>query len=113
VLKHCCGNTLQLLDMFVEMGYDAYQSIQHTAGVDICAIKPTYGDKLTLWGGVPVESIMGGTPNEVRAHVRRAMTCAKPGGRFILGTSHSIAVGSIYDNYMAMLDEYHKHCDYD
>ncbi len=112
VIKHCCGNTNQLLDMFVEIGYDAYQSIQHTAGVDICAVKQTHGDRLTLWGGVPVESIMGGTPAAVREHVRRAMACAKPGGRFILGTSHSIAVGSIYDNYLAMLDEYHKLCAY-
>ena len=36
------------------------------------------------------------------------MQCAKPGGRFILGSSHSIAVGSNYDNFLAMLDEYEK-----
>ena len=48
----------------------------------------------------------------LRADVRQAMNCAKAGGRFILGSSHSIAVGSNYDNFMAMLDEYHKLCDY-
>lgn len=112
VLKHCCGNNRALLDMFIEIGYDAYQSIQPTAGMDICEIKQTHGDRLTLWGGVAVENLFAGTPEDVRADVRRAMACAKPGGRFILGTSHSIAVGSQYDNYMAMLDEYGKHCDY-
>ena len=40
------------------------------------------------------------------------MACAKPGGRFILGASHSIAVGTRYDNYMAMLDEHRKLCEY-
>jgi uroporphyrinogen-III decarboxylase len=40
------------------------------------------------------------------------MACAKEGGRFILGTSHSIAVGSRYDNVMAMVDEYHGLADY-
>ena len=112
VLKHCCGNVSSLLDMFVEIGYDAYQSIQPTAGMDICEIKRSHGDRITLWGGVALEHLIGGTAERVRQDVRRAMVCAKPGGRLILGTSHSVAVGSNYDNYMAMLDEYHKLCDY-
>ena len=80
--------------------------------MDICEVKRSHGDKITLWGGVAVEHVLGGTAEQVRQDVRRAMSCAKSGGRFILGTSHSVAVGSNYDNYMAMLDEYHKWCDY-
>lgn len=112
VVKHCCGNIKALLDFFIEIGYDVYQSIQSTAGMDICELKKLYGDKITLWGGVSLEHIVSGTQEDVRKDVRRAMECAKAGGRFILGTSHSVAVGSKYDNYMAMLDEYHKLCDY-
>jgi hypothetical protein len=48
------------------------------------------------------------TPEEVRRDVRRSMACAREGGHFILGTSHSIAVGSRYDNVMAMIDEFHS-----
>ncbi len=112
VVKHCCGNVNAMLDMFVEIGYDVYQSIQPTADMDICKIKHSHGDKLTLWGGVGVEHIISGSAEDVRQDVRRAMQCAKPGGRFILGSSHSIAVGSNYDNFLAMLDEYHKLCGY-
>ena len=108
ILKHCCGNINLLLDFFVDIGFDAYQSIQPTAGMDICRLKRDYGDRLALWGGVAVEHLVGGTPEDVRADVRRAMACAKPGGRFILGASHSVAVGTKYDNYMALLDE-HAH----
>ena len=31
-----------------------------------------------------------------------------PGGGFILGPSHSIAKGTKYENFMAMLDEYDR-----
>jgi uroporphyrinogen-III decarboxylase len=112
ILKHCCGNVDLLLDFFIEIGFDAYQSIQPTAGMDICRLKRDYGDRIALWGGVAVENLVGGTPADVRADVRRAMACAKPGGRFILGASHSIAVGTKYDNYMALLDEHAKLCQY-
>jgi hypothetical protein len=112
ILKHCCGNTWQLHDLFVELGYDAYQSIQGSAGMDLAKLKRALGTRMTLWGGVAVEHLIAGTPADVRADVRRAMECGKPGGRFILGASHSIAVGTRYDNYMAMLDEYWQSCDY-
>ncbi len=112
ILKHCCGNVKALLNMFIEIGYDAYQSIQPTAGMDICVLKKEVGDKMTLWGGVAVENLVGGSAEAVRRDVRRAMACAKPGGRFILGASHSVAVGTDYDHYMAMLDEYRKLCKY-
>ncbi len=112
VLKHCCGNVWDLMDDFIDIGYDAYQSIQATAGMDICKLKKSYGDKITLWGGVALEHLISGTVEQIRNDVRRSMECAKSGAKFILGTSHSVAVGSKYDNYMAMLDEYHKWCDY-
>jgi uroporphyrinogen-III decarboxylase len=113
ILKHCCGNVNLLLDFFVEIGYDAYQSIQPTAGMDLCRLKREYGRRIALWGGVAVEHLVGGTPDDVRADVRRAMDCGKPGGRFILGSSHSVAVGTRFDNYMALLDEHAKLCQYE
>ena len=112
VMKHCCGNVWSLLDYFIDIGYDAYQSIQPTADMELARVKARYGDQITLWGGVAVEHLISGTTEDVRQDVRNAMACAKPGGRFILGASHSIAVGSKYDNYMAMLDEYHRTKDY-
>jgi hypothetical protein len=112
IVKHCCGNINLLMDFFVEIGFDAYQSIQPTAGMDICRLKRDYGDRIALWGGVAVEHLVGGTPEDVRADVRRAMACAKPGGRFILGSSHSVAVGTKYENFLALLDEHSKLCQY-
>lgn len=112
ILQHCCGNINLLLDLFVEIGFDAYQSIQPTAGMDLRRLKREVGDRITLWGGVAVEHLVGGSPEDVRADVRRAMDCAKPGGRFILGSSHSVAVGTKYDNFMALLDAHAELCQY-
>ena len=80
--------------------------------MDIAEVKRRYGQSMTLWGGVPVEQIVAGEPSDVRASVRRAMEVAKAGGRFILGTSHSIAVGARYDNFMALLDEHARSATY-
>jgi len=75
-------------------------------------VKQAYGDRLTLWGGVAVEHLIGGTPDDVRADVARAMAACKPGGRFILGSSHSIAVGTRWENHRAMLAEWERLAPY-
>lgn len=109
VMKHACGNNSKLLGMFVEAGYDAYQSIQKTAGMDLARIKAEYGEHFTPWGGIPVEYLLSGTVDDVRNEVQFAMERYKPGGNYIFGSTHSIAVGTKYDNFMTMIDEFERH----
>lgn len=80
--------------------------------MDLEWLKRDYGEKLVLWGGVNVESLVSGTSEDVRRDVRKAMEVLKPGGNYIFGTSHTIAVGTKYDNFMVMVDEYLKLCEY-
>lgn len=102
VIKHCCGNIWEVLDMLVEAGYDAYESIQSSAGMDIKRLKERYGNRLSLWGGVTNENLIGGTPEKIREDASYAIKYAAPGGGFIYGASHSLAVGTTYENLIAM-----------
>jgi hypothetical protein len=106
VTFHCCGRTIPLMDMFIEAGVDCYQSLQTTAGMEIGSLKAMYGDRVAFWGGIPVELLIAGTQDQVRAAVRQAMERGAPGSGFVLGPSHSIAYGTKYENFMGMLDEY-------
>jgi len=108
VILHNCGNNMPLMDMFIECGIDCYQSLQTTAGMDLGILKQKWGKTMCFWGGVPVENLIGGTMDDVRKDVRRALKLGAPGGGFILGPSHSIAKSTKYDNFMAMLDEFVK-----
>ena len=108
VILHCCGNSLPIMDQFVEAGVDCYQSLQTTAGMDLRTLKARFGNQLCFWGGVAVEVLISGTPDDVRKEVRCAMESGAPGGGFILGPSHSVAFNTSYDNFVAMLDEYDR-----
>ena len=107
VIMHNCGNNWKLVPMMIEAGVQCYQSLQHPY-MDIKELKQRFGGELAFWGGVPVDSLVAGTPEDVRRDVRYAMENGAPGGGFILGPSHSIAFGTRYENFMAMLDEYDK-----
>jgi len=111
-IQHSCGNNRPILDQFVEAGIDCEQSLQPQAGMEPAVIKEMTGNRIAAWGGVDTANLVAGSPEDVRADVRRAMESAKAGGGFILGPSHSVAYGTKYDNFMAMLDEFDKLRDY-
>ena len=108
VIFHCCGSTRVYMDMFVEMGIDMYQSLQTGANMDIAGLKADFGKQMAFWGGVSVEKLIDGTPEQVRQDVRHALEHCSANGGFVLGPSHSVAYGVGYDNFMAMLDEHDK-----
>jgi uroporphyrinogen-III decarboxylase len=105
---HNCGNNIPLMEMFIECGIDYYQSLQTTAGMEIGVLKEMFGDRMTFWGGIAVEKLILGSPDDVRKEVRVALERGAPGGGFILGPSHSIAKNTKYENFMALLDEFVK-----
>ena len=86
--------------------YDAYGlqvfSIQTSAGMDIHALKQRVGDRITLWGGIMHEHLNAGTVDDIRDDARRAFQHAAPGGGYILGSSHSLAVGAKIENVLEM-----------
>ena len=102
VLKHCCGNINEVVELFPEAGYDAYEGIQHSGRMDIRDLKARVGDRMTLWGGIWHEHIILGTPQDIRDDARYAFTHAAPGGGFIMGSSHSLAVDARKENILEM-----------
>ena len=108
VFKHACGNNWKLMDMFIEAGYDCYQSLQGSASMDLKELKRLYGSRICLWGGLPVEHLVSGTREEIKADVAYIARYGFENGGYIFGSSHSIAVGTKYDNFMSMIDEFEK-----
>jgi hypothetical protein len=101
VLKHCCGHVWPVIDELGEV-YDAYEGIQGTAGMDIGKLKERVAGKLCLWGGIWHEHIIMGGIEDIRADARYAFSTAAPGGGYIMGSSHSLAVDAKRENILEM-----------
>lgn len=113
VMSHNCGNNWKLMDILIEAGYQAYQSIQSKTGtMDMKLLKEKYGDKITLWGGINIETLVEGDEKEVEEEVKYALKYAAPGGGLILGTSNSVAYGTKYENYIRALETAKKYGTY-
>ena len=102
IIKHCCGNIWEAIPMLIEAGYDGYEGIQASGGMDMKRLKQETGDAWTLWGGVWNEHLILGTPEDIENDARYAIKWGAPGGGFILGASHSLAVATKPENLEMM-----------
>ena len=80
--------------------------------MDLEVVRKLVGPDMVLWGNLPLEVLQAGSADDVRRAVRGTVEKGKRVGRFMFGSSHSIAVGTPYDNFAAMADEFEKVRDY-
>ena len=107
VFFHTDGDVFPLLDDLVEIGVDILNPIQTSAGrmADLATLKRRYGDALVFCGGIDTQGILPhGTPDEVRAEVRRVIGELAPGGGYLLASVHTIMNDVPAENILAMVD---------
>jgi uroporphyrinogen decarboxylase len=104
LFMHSCGSVRALIPDFIEMGLDVLNPVQPlAAGMDTAELKREFGDRLCFWGAVDEQGVLStGSPDEVRAEVRRRIRDLAPGGGYVLGPSHNIQGDVSPQNIVAM-----------
>jgi uroporphyrinogen decarboxylase len=104
-LLHACGQRGDIIeDLIEDVKLDAIHSWEDVIE-PVTDAKASYGDRLSLLGGIDVDFLTRATPDEVRQRVRDTVETCQPGGGYALGSGNSVANYIPLDNYLAMLDE--------
>jgi len=107
VLLHSCGSVAEFIEDFIEIGVDILNPVQTSAaGMDIEILKRRFGGRIVFWGGgADVQSVLPlGTPEQVRADVRRRIEVMQPGGGFVFAPIHNLQADIPPENIVAMYD---------
>ncbi len=108
VFYHSDGNIYSLLPDLIEVGIDLLNPVQVNAGDmgDTARLKREFGKHLSFCGAIDTGWVLPcGTPDDVRAEVRRRIRDLAPGGGYILASVHCIQPDVPLENVIAMLDE--------
>ena len=105
VFHHSCGDIEPIVGDLVDIGLDILHPIQPEA-MDILRLKREFGARLTFCGGVPTQTLLvEGTPEQVRAEVRRLKREMGRGGGYILEPGITLQADVPLENMVAMIDE--------
>ncbi|MCR4415384.1 MAG: hypothetical protein NUV77_23485 [Thermoguttaceae bacterium] len=104
VMIHSCGKVQELFPDLIELGLDVFNPFQPEA-MEPLDTKRRFGGDLTFYGGISVQNLLPfGTPEQVRAEVRRLRDSVGRGGGFILAPSHDMPGDIPVENMVALAE---------
>ncbi len=106
-LYHSCGTNWNLIEYFIEAGWDVLNPVQTTASnMDPVKLKEKFGIRITfLGGGIDTQTVLPfGSTEEVIEQVKQRIKIFSPGGGFIFSQIHNVQYGVPPENFMAMVD---------
>jgi uroporphyrinogen decarboxylase len=107
VFFHTDGDVFDLIPDFIEMGVDILNPIQTSAGKmsNLEELKKQFGKNIIFCGGIDTHRVLPfGTPDEVRAEVKRMIEVLGQGGGYMVASVHTILPDVPAENVLAMVD---------
>ena len=77
IILHSDGYISNLIDVFIDIGFDAIQGLEPNAGVDIFSLFKKFSDKITFIGNLDISFLIYGNPIQIKNYVIKLITKAK------------------------------------
>ncbi len=105
VFLHSDGNLSAVLQDLIDCGFAAVHPIQPEC-MDMTAVKRQYGDVLTLFGGISVQTeLPGSQPEAIRRIVRERIQELARNGGFILAPTNTLIEDVPLESILGLYDE--------
>jgi len=105
---HSCGNLSDIMeDLIEDVKIDGKHSFED-AIIPVEDFYAQYGTRIAVLGGVDINILASGSPEEVRHRSRKLIEKCGQAGRFGIGSGNSIPDYVPTENYLAMVDERHR-----
>ena len=106
VMHHCCGAIHKIIPRFIDAGIDALHPLQaRAANMDADTLARDFKGKIAFLGGIDTQELLvHGTPEDVRADVRRVKQLLGP--CLVVSPSHEALLPNVSpENVVAMAEE--------
>jgi uroporphyrinogen decarboxylase len=105
---HSCGKILAIMDdLITDVGIDGKHSYED-AIIPAPEFQKLYGDRIAVLGGVDLNILAGGSPDDVARRTRELIETCGPHGRYAVGSGNSVPSYVPVKNYLAMIGEAHR-----
>ena len=110
VILHSCGNVMDIVGDFIDIGLDVLDPIQPTA-MDIREVARRFGGRISFQGAINAREMLAGfRPQQVKDMVRRTIDAlARPfGGGLIVAPDNVLTPDLPLENIRAMVEACHE-----
>ncbi len=102
---HSCGNIEAIMEGLInDVKIDGKHSFEDVI-IPVQDFQKKYGDRIAVLGGLDINILSKGTPDQVRNKTRFLIETCGDRGRYAVGSGNSIPSYVPVENYLAMVDE--------
>jgi uroporphyrinogen decarboxylase len=109
---HSCGCVKGLIPALIDAGFDCLQPLEAKAGMDLRELKPLYGNRIALFGGINTMLMEEPDDARIEAEIREKFRVAMPGGGFLYHSDHSIPLDVSFRRYQFVMECVRKYGRY-
>lgn len=77
IIIHSDGYVSDMIEIFIDLGFDAVQSLEPNAGVDIFKLLKEFSDQICFIGNLDISFLSFGTPYQVKKYITKLIKKAK------------------------------------
>jgi len=111
-IYHTDGDVNQVIDLYLEAGFDALQPLESKANMDIRKLIPKYGDRLCFFGNIDVMKMIPNDLALIEEEIVSKFTAAKSTRGYIYHSDHSVPPQVSWKTYQAIIELIKKHGNY-
>lgn len=109
VAYHTDGYNWPILPDLIEIGLDVLNPIQ-AESMDPEELKKLYGDKLSFFGGIDVQTTLPlGKPEDVEAEFKERLTTLGSGGGWLCAPTHHVQLDTPIENLQTLISSIQKY----
>lgn len=101
---HSCGRVSELIPDLLDAGIDSLNPLEIKAGMNPIEIKRTYGDRLSIWGGIDTRLLERPDLAPLEEEIKRVFAACMPGGGYLYSTDHSVPPDVSFEQYCRVLE---------
>jgi uroporphyrinogen decarboxylase len=102
---HSCGNLEAIMENLIsDVGIDGKHSYEDVI-IPVQDFQQKHGDRIAVLGGLDINILTEGTPEQVREKTRFLIETCGSRGRYAVGSGNSIPSYIPVENYLAIVDE--------
>jgi uroporphyrinogen decarboxylase len=99
VIYHTDGNVAKAVPLLIEAGMDCLHPMEVKAGMDVRALKKTYGNQIAFMGNIDARLFQRNDIAGLEAEIRAKIPLAMEGSGYIYHSDHSIPPGTTFETY--------------
>ncbi len=104
MIFHTDGNVNNVIDLYIEAGFDCLQPLEAKANLDIRRLCPKYGEQLSFFGNIDIMVMMTNDREKIEEEIRSKLAAGMATQGYAYHSDHSVPPQVSWETFLFIIE---------